>query len=546
MTRVLLLGGYGGFGARIAHRLAAEGWDVLVAGRNLNKAERFCAGRTNLTPLALDRDRDLVAALAQHRPFALIDAAGPFQGASYDVACASIAAGCHYVDIADGRDFVANIGSLDSEARAANVAVISGASSVPALSGAVIRALAYNMADIRAVEMAISASNRATAGPSVTRAIFSYIGRPIRLWRGGCWTTGHGWQDMRRETFDVASIAPLRKRLVALADVPDLELLPARLPDRPAVTFRAGTEMAVFNCALWLASWPIRIGLLKRLDAFIPFILDVQQIASRLGSDRSGMIVRLFGIVDGQRVERRWTLIASDGTGPEIPGLAAPRVLRQIKQGTITAGARDAGTLLTLEDFEPAFASLSIRHETRDIAQPPPLYARVLGASFKKLPPHVRAIHDVLRDKGVTGRATVTRGVNPLARMIATLFRFPRAGEHDLHVSFDEHNGVETWTRDFSGRCFRSHLSQEGPYLVERFGPLRFGFALEADDNGLTMHIRRWWLGPVPLPLALAPRSRAREWEADGRFHFEVPIVLPLIGLVVFYRGWLQSRVAAD
>lgn len=33
MTAVLVIGGYGGFGARIARRLAADGWTVLVAGR---------------------------------------------------------------------------------------------------------------------------------------------------------------------------------------------------------------------------------------------------------------------------------------------------------------------------------------------------------------------------------------------------------------------------------------------------------------------------------------------------------------------------------
>jgi hypothetical protein len=37
----------------------------------------------------------------------------------------------------------------------------------------------------------------------------------------------------------------------------------------------------------------------------------------------------------------------------------------------------------------------------------------------------------------------------------------------------------------------------------------------------------------------------AREWEEDGRFWFDVPIALPLIGLIVHYRGWLAPSVAA-
>ena len=48
-----------------------------------------------------------------------------------------------------------------------------------------------------------------------------------------------------------------------------------------------------------------------------------------------------------------------------------------------------------------------------------------------------------------------------------------------------------------------------------------------------------WSVLGLPLPLALAPRSPAREWEEDGKFHFDVPIDVPLLGRVIHYRGWL-------
>lgn len=542
--KVLLLGGYGGFGARIARRLADAGHDVLVAGRSRQKAEHFCAGRPRLTPLGLDRDRDIAVALAVHRPAVLIDAAGPFQGLGYAVARACIAARCHYLDIADARDFVTGIGTLAEAARTAGVVVVSGASSVPALSGAAARALADGMTHVSAVEIAISASNRATAGSSVTKAIFSYIGKPIPLWRAGRWTNGFGWQDIRRDDFSIAGEQPLAGRLLGLADVPDLALLPDRLPGKPSVSFRAGTELRWQNRALWLASWPVRRGWIGNLTRFAPLVLHVQRLTSSWGSDRSGMMVRVFGHIGGRAIERRWTLIASEGDGPEIPGLAAAIIVDRLARGGIPVGARDAGEMLSLSEFEPAFAQLAIRHETAELPQPPPLYSRVLGPAFASLPAAVRAIHTVLRDGGVHGRAKVTRGRNPVARAIAALFGFPPEGEHKVHVALSESRGVETWIRDFSGHRFSSRLSQQGQKLVERFGPLRFGFDLVADDKGLAMQLKRWWLGPVPLPLALAPRSLAREWEEDGRFHFDVPIALPLIGLVVHYRGWLEP--AAD
>jgi NAD(P)-dependent dehydrogenase (short-subunit alcohol dehydrogenase family) len=44
LKRVLILGGYGGFGARISVRVAELGFEVLVAGRSADRARRFCGG----------------------------------------------------------------------------------------------------------------------------------------------------------------------------------------------------------------------------------------------------------------------------------------------------------------------------------------------------------------------------------------------------------------------------------------------------------------------------------------------------------------------
>jgi hypothetical protein len=117
---------------------------------------------------------------------------------------------------------------------------------------------------------------------------------------------------------------------------------------------------------------------------------------------------------------------------------------------------------------------------------------------------------------------------------------FPCAGSHPLHVSFMERDGVERWTRHFGDESFSSELSEQAGQLVERFGPLRFVFALPSDERGLTMKIRRWSAFGLPLPLMLGPRPVAREWEEDGRFRFDVAISLPLIGPVVRYAGWLR------
>jgi short subunit dehydrogenase-like uncharacterized protein len=80
---------------------------------------------------------DLERALQALAPHVVVHTCGPFQGQQYHVAAACIAAGAHYIDLADGREFVAGIGCLQKQALAAGLAVISGASSVPALSSTV-------------------------------------------------------------------------------------------------------------------------------------------------------------------------------------------------------------------------------------------------------------------------------------------------------------------------------------------------------------------------------------------------------------------------
>jgi len=510
-----------------------------VAGRSRARAEAFCAGADRLVPLAVERSR-LAEALERHRPFAVVDAAGPFQGSGYEVARAAIEAGCHYLDIADGTDFVAGIGGLDSEARAAGVSIIAGASSLPALSGAAAARLAEGLDRVNAVEMFLSASSRGTAGRSVTAAILSYLGRPLRLRSGGRWSRAWGWQGLRRVDFAVAGAPPLRGRLAALADVPDLVLLPDRLPGRPAVSFFAGTDAPWHNLGLWLLSWPVRWRWLSRPERLAGPLAALQRWTRGPGSLRSAFEVRLFGTAGGRRLERRWTLIAERGDGPEIPSLAVPLLLARLAAGALPAGARDAGGLLAPEDFEPGFAVLPVAHSVSERALPPPLYARVMGDRFAALPPSLRALHDVLRDGGAAGEAQVARGRNLPARRLASLLGFPPEGTHPLHVGFAERDGRECWTRDFAGHIFTSELAERGGRLTERFGLVRFAFDLPSDSAGLSMIVRRWWLGPLPLPLFLAPRAEAREWEEDGRFHFDVAIALPLVGRLVHYRGWLK------
>lgn len=544
MTRVLVLGGYGSFGARISELLAkAQRFEVFVGGRSLVKAQAHCRSRPDLdlTAAQIDRNTGFADRLADLRPWLVVDATGPFQDATYDVARCCIEAGCHYIDIADGRAFVENFQQLDAAAQASGLILISGASSVPALSSAVTARLAEGLDAVGLVETAITASNRATVGRSVMEAILSYAGKPVVLRQAGRDVQARGWRSLQRQTFATSRRPPLSGRWVAVCDVPDLALLSERLPGRPLVVFRAGAELMIQNIALWLLSWPVQWGWLSDLRPLAGGLHRLARLTAWLGGDRSAMQVRLVGRQGAETVERQWTLVADHGNGAYTPCLASPLLALRLADGAFPPGAYPAVGLLDLEAFEADFASLGFETEISETKPVKPLYRRVLGGDFDGLPPAVREMHDLAGAGRAEGSATVTRGTNPLARMLARLMGFPPAGKDvPVSVRFMERDGRETWVRQFGDSTFSSELSQGGGLMIERFGVLRFGFALEGGADGLGMRLRRWWVGPIPMPLALGPRGLARETEFNGLFQFDVPIALPLLGPIVSYRGSLR------
>ena len=131
------------------------------------------------------------------------------------------------------------------------------------------------------------------------------------------------------------------------------------------------------------------------------------------------------------------------------------------------------------------------------------------------------------------------------AGMIARAFGFPASGQDvEVSVNFDVRDGVETWTRTFSGKSFSS-VQSEGRgasehLLCERFGPLNFAMALVYKEAQIHLVLRRWTAFGVPMPLWLGPQSTAHESAIDEKFRFDVEIGHPMVGLIVRYRGWLD------
>jgi hypothetical protein len=352
---LLLVGAGGVFGRRLAEQIAGEpGFDLILAGRNETRLEALRKALRGPARIArLDRTRIGAADLRRLGASLVIDAAGPFQASGFALVEAAIEAGVHYTDLADGRDFVMNIRRFDRAARARRVTVLSGASTTPALSHAVVDRLTGGWRRIDELLVAVSPGSRAPHGPSVTRAIFSYAGKPVRVFRAGRWTTAPGWGLTRRLAFP-----GLGERLVSLCETPDLDLLVERYQPTGSAEFLAGLELDLLHRGLALASEAVRRGLLPSLAPFVRPALAVASLLDTFGEDRGGMVVRARGEDGaGRPLSALWSLAAAPGLGPYVPTLAALALVRRLRDGRLTwRGAGPCVGLLALEDFEGDFA----------------------------------------------------------------------------------------------------------------------------------------------------------------------------------------------
>ena len=325
----------------------------MVAGRDARRAEAFAESLgASHQGLALDHtDPDLATRLHELRADAVIHTCGPFQTQDYHVAQAAIAAGAHYIDLADGRAFVAGIGALDAAARSRKVLIASGASTLPALSSAVIDEHRGYFSRLDGIDISIAPGQRTPRGVATLEAVLSYCGKPFQVWENGRWQRVYGWQDLHRYQYP-----DLGGRWLARCDVPDLALFPQRYSGVQRARFDAGLELAVAQGAFWLLGALVRLRLVKDASRYARLIKAVGGCFDWMGSDTGGMHVGLSGRdADGRAARLDWHLLARQGHGPEIPCLPAIVLARKLAAGRVDArGAMPCMGLMTLSDFSEA------------------------------------------------------------------------------------------------------------------------------------------------------------------------------------------------
>jgi hypothetical protein len=530
--RILLIGATGVFGERLA-RMIVRWPDVtlVLAARRLEPLQALAArleGPARLETAVFDRTAP--EGLAALRPWAVVDAAGPFQASDYRLPLAALAGGAHYVDLADGRDFVAG---FEAAVRPPpGLTATAGASSTPTLSQTALDRMTAGWTAIDTVSAAISPGGKAPRGRSVMAAILAWAGRPVRVFEAGRWIVRPGWSGPVRLRFPF-----LGARWVVLADAPDLDAMPARQAPRQSAIFRAGVESPVGVWGLWLVAWLVRLGLLRSLTGLTPLFWRLTGLLTLGASDRGGMVVQAAGRdADGRAVLARWALWAEPGEGPNTPAAPAAAVLRGLLDG-----ATDPPSL------EAILAQLRFNriHTRLDASWPqaPGLVPGALGPAFGRLPPTVQAMHAGTGPVRAEGTALAWGSAGPAA-LVRAVLGLPANGRHPGVVEITPRPGGEAWVRRFGSGRFASRISpcpDDPGAFEETAGLVSFRIRLDPDAAGFTWWLDGWRLGLLPLPRRWAPQVRARSFERDGVYRFRVMIAHPWLGVIFAYAGRLAT-----
>lgn len=560
MKTVLIIGGYGQFGARLSQRLSdTPNVRVLVAGRTLSKAKTLCVKHGgNLEPVLFDIQGDLNEQITRLAPDIIVDAAGPFQNVfqtNYALPKACLIHKTHYLDLSDSGTFTQGISQFNTEAKKANIAMVSGASSVPALSSAVTDAAKHQFHSFDSIEGGISPGGKIDIGLSVTQAVLSYLGKPLRIFKGGEWNQETGFSRVHKHTVHMKGEKPLHRKF-GLCDAPDLILFPEHY-DVQTVRFYGSQELWIIHISLRLLAWLQKHGLVKNLQTRAKFFQWWGTVLGKFASERGGMYMHFTGLdQDKSPQSLQWNLIADAGDGPFIPILAAEILIRRWLNNSPTAGARSAISEISLTEFETAFKTLAIKSEFASLTPAPYLFAQVLGDNFKTLPPAVQEGHKVLNTKTMHGRVDITRGSNPLTNIVANIIGFAKTQtDAPISITMDVRKGKEIWTRTIDGKPFRSTLSlhqrQNGPRpneIYEQFGPIKFKMLFRIEADKLHYDIVSASVYGILYPKSLLPKSVTHErqeayqeaHQENGKFIFDVDISFPLLGRLIAYKGWLE------
>jgi len=373
IKRALVLGASGQFGTSLCRRLVQlDDMHLFLGGRDRQKLE---ATREQLRAVRPDAKIDIVAwqisasgledLLYSRRLNLVVHLAGPFQGQDYAVAKACLRAGVPYIDMADGREFVANFSTLDAAAQAKGIPLITGASTVPGLSSAIVDAMLENFSQLEAIDYGICGGVKTGLGLATLKAVLTYCGKPYGVLKDGSYVTVYGLGRPRHHDFP----KPVNRRYMVDCDIPDHDLFPACYPALRRMEFGSCIDAPGLPRLLSLMSACVQKGWIGDWNFLAPIIQPCMKAVRFLGSAHSGFFMRLQG-QDQQRNPKKmlFEILARDGSGLEIPVTPVILLVKKMLRGeALPAGAYPCMGLFSLAEFQQELASYPISWDTKDV-----------------------------------------------------------------------------------------------------------------------------------------------------------------------------------
>lgn len=560
--KVLIIGGYGTFGFRIAERLSnEEGLELILGGRSFEKSVAACAklsgagagsGAATFTPLKINRS-ELSAETGINlgvKPDLIIDASGPFQTYSvFRLTNYCLREGIHYADLSDNGEETEFAKRFFTNEPTKDVILAFGLSTCPVLSAIGLREIESRIGPAADVMIGIAPSPKADLGRNVIAAVAEYAGQPrVKILRDGHIDTVKGLTIIKPETICAPGDLPLPRLPFAVADAADARILPDHFPALKNIWTGAGTRpIWLHRCLIYFARGAAD-GVFPKLSRFTNLFHRTRKYF-RYGSHRGGMFVR----ASNAGHDASWHLIAEGDHGPYIPALPAVALVRKMLRGDLPEpGAYSGDELIGLAELAPEFASLDIKYGLQYDGAALPIYEKIMGEAYTRLPPAVSDLHRTANGRVFQGKCDVTRGTNPLSHIVAAIMGFPKSSQSvPVTLTVTPHKTGETWERNFNGKRFQSHhsLGQDkwARHITERFGPIRIHMAILEESGNLRIQTRAWSIFGIALPRCLKPGGDVYETQdAQGRFVFHVDLKAPIFGRLCKYHGWLEPRVGPD
>ena len=132
-----------------------------------------------------------------------------------------------------------------------------------------------------------------------------------------------------------------------------------------------------------------------------------------------------------------------------------------------------------------------------------------------------------------------------LGRRLARKMKLPGPGSHELSVTISHDDEYLYWNRRFNSQhsvesLFRPVGDYEDGYWIETAGPLSLKLTVDIKNGGWHWRCLQVCLFGCPIPMWLTPSSVAYKEIKNNRYQFHVSFSLPILGVLVTYKGMLD------